>query len=588
MLRVAKGFSILLVIYAALRAWSVPVVYDEVFTFTHYVITGGFQPFYSLLDANNHVVNSGLTHVSFLVFGGSKLALRLPNLLALLIYLFFLIRMKEMFSDKWLWMAFFIAVTMIHYLFDFFSLSRGYGLSFAFLTAATHYAWKFGKTQQLIHYGLALAALSLSLWSNLALMIPIVSLGGLLSLYLLTKGDDRPQYRAIGGVLGLLIFMIPVLYAALFSLKLKEHGRLYLGDGVSAWDAIGAGLAHTMLGISWAAYVAIGAIALYVILLGYAILRNQWTWKAILSTAVFILAVAGVFALHTLLDVNYPIRRTAMHLPFLMLVSVFTILDGLPKLIRLGAGCFIASFMALNFGYNLNLNHALDWRYECVPRPFVERIAQFEGSIGRKPFVSCDGFMNYLIGYQIPTVNGGFYSDQLQNFPSKRADLLIAHENMKWEGLVQFDTIDFNEQTGITLMQRKQLTNWTVVHETSQPSHMSSTSTGLAYIDSIEHLIGKSLAIEVEMTASSTSYPVLWSIYAQVWHSESESIFSSSLDMSATHYDLRKSRTVSVKSEFITLPKGADHLRIFAVSNNNRPITLSDIRVSVMADESIQ
>lgn len=89
MLRVAKGFSILLVIYAALRAWSVPVVYDEVFTFTHYVITGGFQPFYSLLDANNHVVNSGLTHMSFLVFGDSKLALRLPNLLALLIYLFF-------------------------------------------------------------------------------------------------------------------------------------------------------------------------------------------------------------------------------------------------------------------------------------------------------------------------------------------------------------------------------------------------------------------------------------------------------------------------------------------------------------------
>lgn len=371
-------------------------------------------------------------------------------------------------------------------------------------------------------------------------------------------------------------------------MKLKEHGRLYLGDGVSAWDAIGAGLAHTMLGISWAAYVAIGAIALYVILLGYAILRNQWTWKAILSTAVFILAVAGIFALHTLLDVNYPIRRTAMHLPFLMLVSVFTMLDGLPKLIRLGAGCSIASFMALNFCYNLNLNHALDWRYECVPRPFVGQIARFEGSIGRKPFVSCDGFMNYLIGYQIPAVNGGFYSDQLQNFPSKRADLLIAHENMKWDGLVHFDTIDFNEQTGITLMQRKQLTNWTVVHETSQPSHVSSTSIGLAYIDSIEYLIGKSLAIEVEMTASSTSYPVLWSIYAQVWHSESESIFSSSLDMSATHYDLRKSRTVNLKSEFITLPKGADHLRIFAVSNNNRPITLSDIRVSVMADESIQ
>lgn len=584
-LKLAIGLSFLLVVYAALRAWYVPVVYDEVFTFINYVVSGGFQPYYALLDANNHVVNSALTHVSFLMFGEHQFALRLPNLLALIIFLFYLIRMREMFADKWLWLTFFVSVTMIHYLFDFFSVSRGYGLSFAFLTAAIYYAWKCGQTRQLIHYGLALLMLSIALWSNMALMVTIVAMGGVLSLYLLVKGDKSLRYRAMGVGLVIVLFVAPVLYAALFSMELKAHGMLYLGKGFSAWDAIGEGLVQTMLGLHWSKQVTIGSIVLYFFLLVCFIVRNQWTWKAAFSTAVWALAMVGVFALHFLLDVNFPIRRTAMHLPFLMLVSAFTLLDGFPKLVRLTIGGSIASLMALNFAAQLNLNHIMDWRYECMPKEFVARVAQFQDSTGRKPIVSCNGFMNYFIGYQMPFVNGGFYAENFQKFPSEHADLLIATENMKWDGLVYFDTLSFHQPTGMTLMQRKSLTKWTVVREMELVNQVSPSLPALVRIDSIENLVGLPLAIEIDMDLTSNSYPVFWSVYAQVWRSETESIFSCSLDMSATHYDLRDLRKVNIKSEFITLPEGANHLRIFVVSNNNKPMTVSDVHVSILADK---
>jgi len=283
-LKLAIGLSFLLFVYAALRAWFVPLVYDEAFTFSYYVVTGGFQPFHSFLDANNHVINSTLTHLSFLMLGDHPFALRLPNLLALIVFLGYLIRTRDMFYDKLLWLAYFIALTSIHYVFDFFSLSRGYGLSIAFLTAAVYHAWKFKQTRQLLQYGLALTMLSLSLWSNLALMLPILAIGGLLGLYLLVKGDSSSMYRIKGVILSLALFAAPVLYAVLFTLELKEHGKLYLGTGVSAWDAIGAGLGHTMFFLSWSESFAIVSIGSYLLLAGYSAFRNQWTWKSTLST----------------------------------------------------------------------------------------------------------------------------------------------------------------------------------------------------------------------------------------------------------------------------------------------------------------
>jgi len=298
------------------------------------------------------------------------------------------------------------------------------------------------------------------------------------------------------------------------------------------------------------------------------------------------LTVIGVFALHQLLDVNYPVRRTAMHLPFLMLLSVFTILDDSPRLLRMGAGGIIASFLAFNFVSQANVNHVLDWRYECVPRTFVERIAQFQDSTGAKPIVSCNNFMNYLIGLQMPSVNGNFYSERSQSFPSVKADLLIATENMKWDGLVYFDTIDFNHQTDMTLMQRKELTHWTVVHEDHLPLSKPSTTPCLFRVDSVEHLIGKPMAIEIDIVASAPTSPVIWSIYAQVWSSESESTFSGNIDLGATHYDLREPRNVNIRSEFTTLQAGSDHIRIFMISSNNKPFTLSQARVTLLAEET--
>src|SRR5690606_29699465 len=84
------GFLSLVMIFR--NSW-VPFNHDEMATFVMYVQNGEFWPYHAIEDANNHFLNSGLTYVSFKLFGDSLFALRLPNLaafalMALIIYRF--------------------------------------------------------------------------------------------------------------------------------------------------------------------------------------------------------------------------------------------------------------------------------------------------------------------------------------------------------------------------------------------------------------------------------------------------------------------------------------------------------------------
>ncbi|HNS46120.1 MAG TPA: hypothetical protein PKH94_02665, partial [Bacteroidales bacterium] len=58
------AFGLLLWIYVWLRAIQVPLIYDEIATFFHYIHSSSFLPFRSHLDANNHLLNSALTWIS--------------------------------------------------------------------------------------------------------------------------------------------------------------------------------------------------------------------------------------------------------------------------------------------------------------------------------------------------------------------------------------------------------------------------------------------------------------------------------------------------------------------------------------------
>ncbi|HEY6435218.1 MAG TPA: hypothetical protein VIY47_01395, partial [Ignavibacteriaceae bacterium] len=121
--------------YLIVRATYIPLVHDEAETFFSYILPGYYLPYEGYIAANNHFLNSFLGHWCFKLFGSSTLSLRIPNLLSFPIYLFFLYRISNEMKSKMLALALFVSLSTTTFLIEFFALTRGYGLGYAFLLA---------------------------------------------------------------------------------------------------------------------------------------------------------------------------------------------------------------------------------------------------------------------------------------------------------------------------------------------------------------------------------------------------------------------------------------------------------------------
>ncbi len=155
----------LIFFYTGLKAQLASFTHDESFSYLNYchesfieIIT--FNNWYT----NNHVLNSLFMKYSAQLFGTSEFALRLPNLLLLLVYMAYSFRL---FRDKnpLLALAIFLLLCTNTLLIDLFGLARGYGMSCGFMLMSLYHFLKFGEQRQrkdlfIFHLAALLAILS--------------------------------------------------------------------------------------------------------------------------------------------------------------------------------------------------------------------------------------------------------------------------------------------------------------------------------------------------------------------------------------------------------------------------------------------
>lgn len=156
--------------YALLRAENASFTHDESLSYLLY-------PHQSLSDilahkqafTNNHMLNTLGMKYSERFFGTSELVLRLPNLLALVLYMVyagFLLRVLPV----WMGVALFVILITNSGLIELFTLARGYGLSFGFMLMAMFHLVACLRTARLLHAVLFHAACMLAVLSNFVLL----------------------------------------------------------------------------------------------------------------------------------------------------------------------------------------------------------------------------------------------------------------------------------------------------------------------------------------------------------------------------------------------------------------------------------
>lgn len=121
----------LIAVLIFLKSLNTEITIDEAYSFLNYSVTGDFL---NVGIANNHILNSFLVSLTTLI-GISEFFIRLPNFISGLLYLYFVLQLSKNKNYS-------LGVTSIlifnPYLIDYFSISRGYGISASLLFIAAY------------------------------------------------------------------------------------------------------------------------------------------------------------------------------------------------------------------------------------------------------------------------------------------------------------------------------------------------------------------------------------------------------------------------------------------------------------------
>ena len=166
-----------------------------------------------------------------LIFGNSEFVLRLPNLIAHVVYLIFTYLIVKKISNKPLMICGFILLNFNPYLLDFFSLARGYGMAVSLMTASVYYLMEFHSVNNNNKLVLTFVFACLAVLSNFSLLIYFASLIIIINLIWITSETKKITFRKLMKknipILVITLIMFIILYEPIR--RIVKFGSLYFG-----------------------------------------------------------------------------------------------------------------------------------------------------------------------------------------------------------------------------------------------------------------------------------------------------------------------------------------------------------------------
>ncbi len=577
---IAALVALVAYVYVALRAYYVPPFCDEVLSFFWYILPGDLQPFYARIDANNHVINSAFSRVFYLLFGDGIFVLRIANLLAFGVYLFYLFKFRTFFKNQWVWLTWFGAMVVPQYFIDFFHLSRGYGLSMAFLVASFYHVLAFEKNAKVLHFGIACLFIALAVWSNLALTLTALLVGAWLAYCWLIRhrGSISTSAHIILLLLFVSLFALPLISAVWYGFELKNAGMLYYGADSGFWDK------SIIMTAKWIAddwilggVLVINALFVYIFLVGHNY-RNRMEPGSIGPHLLFWGTVAGIVLLHHLMDVKYPVDRSTNHLFLMFFIILFFEIDRSNFQPARYAGWAMTLFLVYNTVANANLRLTRLWSNEHVPVEYFQKMMDWKTTHGESPLVTAHALHQIVLKYYDFVHKGGLNLLDEPGQANGLQDFVIVRQGNNRPDSLQYNTLFYDEKSHTGLFGLKHDPNWTK----DSVIENAGSSTGLEFINvanfDVAELRGRPAYVNLSFLASCVSELKDWQLI-YVLKSDSGGDLEYYRTSLNTIYSMPfESTTITSKCLFGYIPENATEVHVFLWNVQSKPIAVSNCR----------
>lgn len=541
--RIYIALATLIWIYLFLRAVLVPLVHDEAATFFWYVHPGEFLPFLSHWDANNHILNSFLSWLSYKAFGAEEWALRLPNLLFAPLFFFYLYKLSTLLKQPPLRWLLIILLLLSHYFIGFFNLSRGYGMSMALMSGGIWYGIKAMQQPSSRNLITALLFWYLACLANLTLINSMIIISGILLLRVVFS--ENTSLKDIVGRIASVLFagIIPLLFLAWYAFALKNKGALYYGLQDGFWEVTLSSITKYLAGSESLVFPVFIAIYFLLMIAGLIRLFISDKWKEHLTQPFFFLSILflgnilATILLNVLFGVNYPEDRAALFFYPLFVLSLIFISDRIFRPIR-RKGAYLLFlpllWIPLHFMININFTHDLFFWDQRLPERFYEQVRSAHSG-KYPPGVQANAMRHFVWQYYTFMDEGKEIKVQYKNHPSfNKADFIIVRPENNPQWRIYYDSLDYDPPSELYLMKRKNALKKdllkTISDEYTQEG-ITDREFFTLYKGPVDSLKNESLYIGLNLDIDSPHKPLVLNVVVEVRNAEGQFVQYESLEL---------------------------------------------------------
>jgi hypothetical protein len=401
-----------LLFYTTYRATRLSITFDEAWSRNSYATaTVGDILWFRDPTANNHPGNSLMMKASMAIFGDTTFALRLPNLLAHLLYIAFSIALARRFRQA-VWVLFAFLLLNFHpYLLDFFSLARGYGLAMAMVMGSLYHLFAFRENPFSRHLLWNVVFAMLAVFFNFSFLHFFLANAVVLLLLILSharawNGNMKTAVFMAGGrILPLVVASVALyLYMRGPVRLLVETKQLYYGGASGFWTDTVFSLAHsTLYKIDFwehdvAVLLKVVLVLLVTMFVTFAVDLSERKYSLRESPgaiAFFLLCIPVVTTTlqHYWTDSLFLIYRTAMFLLPVFMAALVWMLRTIAKvpafrMATIPMGITVAGAVLLINGIALNATHTAEWPFDADTRNMMKVLQDDVGAHHRDRPVS--------------------------------------------------------------------------------------------------------------------------------------------------------------------------------------------------------
>ena len=414
-----------LITFITYRALNISVTFDEVAS-----IRDSYSNIYKAAQgsANTQYLNSLLTWCSGKLFTDNLFFHRLPNVLAFVLYLWASFSISKNTLKK----NFLLGVILLNcfpFVLDFFSISRGYGLSLGFCLSGIAVLIQRNKnitgTSTLSIILFILGALSNLTTLNILLVFLPIIFG---SIFISNQTFKRKCWSIIIvlSLLSLFAFFIQPIISSLVN-----GNQLYFGGREGLIKDTIVSISNVFAyhqgfnSISFVFISALFVIGVLVSIINILSAGKSFTKQITLHFEwPFLLSFLSIELQHTFFETNYPVERTAL---FLIILNLLVIIKGPIIAFPIYKKLFfipIVGLFALQFSRTINLKSTYSWRFTSGTKEIVNTLSKKSTNLQKSITVGVDILMEPPIKFCIQQNDKAFFqAEKINGFWETKATL---------------------------------------------------------------------------------------------------------------------------------------------------------------------